>query len=407
MPTLLQINITANWGSHGKIAEGIGRLAIQHGWQSHIAYGRRKNESQSQLYHIGSMFDEYIHAASSRIFDNQGLMSARATRALIAYIDSIHPDIIQLHNIHGYYLNYQILFKHLKQINIPIVWTLHDCWPFTGHCAHYMSADCEKWKSKCYHCPLKRQYPRSILLDRSEPNYYKKKLSFSSVENMTIVPVSKWLENDVRLSFLNRFCIHQIYNGIDTDVFNIKHNNDVYERYNIPKENKIILGVASNWYHKGLDDFIKLRSLLNEHYSIILVGVDKSDIKLLPFNIIGIKRVEDINELATIYSAADVYFNPTWEDNFPTTNIEAMACGTPVITYDTGGCNEALTLETGCVINKGDLQSAKKSIEEICNKSKSLFVDTCRKRVVENFNMYDKFNEYIDLYDSIINKKRL
>lgn len=403
MPTLLQINITANWGSHGKIAEGIGALAIENGWESHIAYGRWHNESISHLYHIGNMTDEYIHGVVSRIFDNHGLMSVGATKKLIEYIQQIAPDIIHLHNIHGYYLNYPLLFKYLSQCGKPVVWTLHDCWAFTGHCAHYMFANCEKWKSECCDCPLLSNYPTSMVFDRSKKNFLQKKLSFLSVENLTLVPVSKWLEDELYQSFFKNKKIHLIHNGIDIRRFApTSQTENVLEKYDIPNTGNIILGVASNWYRKGLDDFVDLRSLLPNNYQIVLVGLSKNDKKKIPSTIIGIERTEDTNELVALYSASSVFFNPTWEDNFPTTNLEAMACGTPVITYRTGGSPEAITSDTGVIIERGDLHAAADAIKQICKMGKDFFKDHCRNKVSTGFTHEMMLNNYMELYQSLL-----
>ncbi len=404
MPTLLQINITANWGSHGKIAEGIGKEAIAHGWKSYIAYGRWFNPSKSAIYHIGNNFDEAIHIVGSRLLDNHGLMSSLPTKKLISFIENIKPDIIHLHNIHGYYLNYSILFDYLAKINIPIVWTLHDCWTFTGHCAHYMFIGCDKWQTHCNDCPLKSNYPRSIWKDNSERNFELKRKKFLSVKNLTLVPVSKWLEGDLKKSFFKKANIHQIYNGINTDIFQPSENASfiVKQKYNIPSDNKIILGVASNWYRKGLHDFISLRTKLDMSYTIILVGLTPKVIKTLPSGIIGIQRTENINELVNLYSAANVYFNPTWEDNFPTTNIEAMSCGTPVVVYNTGGCAETINKSTGIVVDKGNLVEAKKHIMEICSNDFGELSEACRQNVVDNYKEETCYNNYLRLYNSLV-----
>lgn len=403
MPRLLQINITANWGSHGKIAEMLGQTVIENGWESYIAYGRWYNKSKSHLYHIGNSFDEYIHGLSSRLFDNQGLMSHRSTRKLIKYIESIRPDIIHLHNIHGYFLNYPLLFKYLSSINIPVVWTLHDCWPFTGHCAHYMSVGCQRWKSHCFNCPLKRAYPTSWLIDRSYGNYEDKRNAFLSVKNLTIVPVSKWLEGDLRQSFFKDCNICQIYNGIDAATFYPdKQNSAMLKKYKIPNDKRIVLGVASNWYQKGLNDFIKLSSLLDDKFAIVMVGLNDKDLKALPSSIIGIKRTESKDELRSLYSCSSVYFNPTWVDNFPTTNIESLACGTPIVVYDTGGCSEAVTSGTGYVVRQGDIQESAKRIQDICTRPKTEFENTCRDFALLRFNSKLQYEEYYKLYTSLI-----
>lgn len=404
MAKLLQINITANWGSHGKIAEGIGNIAISHGWESYIAYGRWFNPSKSHLFHIGSMLDERIHGVMSRLFDIHGLMSKHATKQLIAYIERINPDIIHLHNIHGYYLNYPLLFKYLSKIDKPIVWTLHDCWAFTGHCAHYMYIGCDKWKSHCKKCQQIHAYPKSLLLDHSEKNFDLKKKYFQMPSKMYLVPVSKWLEKDIQLSILNKHKIIQIYNGIDTQTFSPSFTGNVFAKYNIRDGQKIILGVASNWYRKGLNDFLQLAELIDKQYTIILVGLKQKELDFLPNKIIGIKRTENVQALVELYSAATVFFNPTWEDNFPTTNIEALACGTPVITYDTGGSPEAIEKDTGYIIEKGDIKSAVKDIIEITQNGKVFYKDKCRNSVLKRFNKDERYNEYFDLYCKILNK---
>lgn len=405
MIKILQINITANWGSHGRIAEGIGLQIQEKGWQSYIAYGRWMNPSLSKLYRIGSDWDERLHGVISRIFDNQGLLSKHPTKQLIAYIQKVKPDLIHLHNIHGYYINYPILFEFLKQYNRPVVWTLHDCWTFTGHCAHYMFVDCKKWQTHCKECPLKSNYPKSILMDRSYQNFENKRKYFLSVPNLTLVTVSKWLENDTKKSFFKNQSIVNIYNGIDLHKFiPQKNEQNIRAKYNIPTSKIIILGVASNWYRKGLDDFIQLRQLLDDSYTIILVGLKDKELKQLSSGIIGIKRTENQEELSQLYSAANVYVNLTREDNFPTTNLEAMACGTPVITYNTGGSQEAITPETGIVCTKGNIEEVKQSIINISQKKRLIFRQKCRKRAEDYFDRDKRFRDYIELYEKLIKK---
>ena len=220
MPTLLQINVTCNQGSHGKIAEQIGSLALKNGWRSVIAYSRGNAESESETIKIGNRLNMYWHGFESRIFDNHGLSSRLATKKLVKQILDIHPDIIHLHNIHGYYLNYKILFEFLKEYNHPVVWTLHDCWSITGHCSHFVSANCKRWKTKCFDCPLKsKNYPKSYLFDRSTQNYFDKKAAFSSINNLHIISVSNWLNDIVKESFLNYANLHVIHNGIDISTF--------------------------------------------------------------------------------------------------------------------------------------------------------------------------------------------
>lgn len=398
MKTLFQINVTANWGSTGKIAEGIGQIAISHGWRSLIAYGRGNPKSESELIRIGNDWDMRLHALSSRIFDNQGLMSKRATKKLDEQIKAIHPDIIHLHNIHGYYLNYKILFEYLATAGIPIVWTLHDCWSFTGHCAHFVTVDCNKWMLQCDNCALKKDYPQSLVLDRSKQNYIDKKNAFNSVQNLTFVPVSNWIDSYLKQSFLKNYHSIVIHNGIDTDVF--------YPKDDIDSNKFTVLGVANVWNQsKGLNDFIELAKKIDKDIQLILVGVSARQKESLPDNIIAIERTSNADELAKLYSSANVYVNLTYADTFPTTNIEALACGTPVITYRTGGSPEAISEDTGFVVEQGDLEGVIDAINEIKAKGKNYYQTKCRERAVKYFRKEDRYNDYIKLYEDILNDK--
>lgn len=405
MPTLLQINSVANTGSTGRIAEGIGQTAIKAGWKSFIAYGRNANPSQSELIKIGNKWDMYNHVLQTRLFDRHGLASKGATKKLIQRIEQIKPNIIHLHNIHGYYLNYPILFEHLSKNNIPVVWTLHDCWPFTGHCAYFSYLGCEKWKLQCKHCPNLKEYPTSFGLDNSNTNYKSRKKYFTLIHNLTLVPVSDWLENLVHQSFLKKCYSQRIYNGVDTTIFHsIPMSNSILNKYSIPNSN-FVLGVANVWEkRKGLQDFIQLRKILPTSYSIVLVGLNSRQIAKLPNGIIGIQRTENVEQLRNLYASALVFINPTWEDNFPTTNLEALACGTPVITYRTGGSPEAISPETGFVVEQGDIQGMVNAIEKICQEGKSTYSKACRDRAVRYFNKEERFQEYINLYNQILSK---
>lgn len=409
MPTLLQINVVNNWGSTGRIAEEIGQVAITNDWNSYIAFGRKERESQSNKIKIGNQWDFFWHLLLTRLFDRHGLASKRATRKLITKIEQIKPDIIHLHNIHGYYLNYEILFEYLLKAKIPVVWTLHDCWPFTGHCAHFASIGCNKWQTGCGHCPQKDTYPKSIFIDRSKKNFEDKQKYFTDCKSLiTLVPVSDWLADLVFHSFLKKIAIKRIYNGINIDFFSPiskDKKKEILLKYNI-KNKFVILGITSVWsIKKGLNDFVQLSKLLPNDSVILLVGLTKKQIDTLPKSIIGIGKTENINELAAIYSTADVFVNPTWEDNFPTTNLEALACGTPVITYRTGGSVEAISDDTGFIVEQGDIEGLVKAIEIIKTNGKDKYSDNCRKRAIANFNKEDRYKEYLDLYKELLNKK--
>ena len=406
MPKLLQINSTCNVGSTGKIAEGIGRLAIEAGWDSIIAYGRSYSPSKSQIIKIGSSISVYNHILVSRIFDKHGLGSIGATERFIKLIDTkLKPDIIHLHNIHGYYLNYSILFQYLRSRNIPIVWTMHDCWPFTGHCAYFDRVSCCKWEIMCENCPQLLAYPRSWGRDNSKYNFLSKKSSFLLHDRMFVVPVSYWLDSLLKKSFLKNIPRRVIHNGIDIKLFSPNSDLSFIEKYNLQGKN-IILGVASPWSErKGLGDFFKLRELLPVHqYAIVLVGLSPSQIRDLPQGIVGIQRTSSIKELANIYSSASVFVNTTYEENYPTVNLEAISCGTPVITYNTGGSPESVTSDTGFVIKQGDIKALVNAIKYISQKGKLFYSLKCRSYAEANFDQSKCFEQYIDLYNELLIK---
>jgi putative colanic acid biosynthesis glycosyltransferase len=401
---ILQINTTVNSGSTGRIAEDIGKVIIANGHESYIAWGRGNPKSQSKLIKIGSQKDIMLHGLKSAILDRHGFGSKKATQKLIEDIEKIKPDVIGLHNLHGYYLNIDILFNYLEIKKIPIVWTLHDCWAFTGHCTYFDSVGCEKWKIQCEKCPKKSYYPSSYLADNSKENYLNKKELFNKLANGTIITPSKWLKNLVEESFL-KYPVTNIYNGIDLQVFKPQIEIKIIkEKYQITTE-KIILGVASFWdERKGLKDFIALQKILSNSI-IILVGLSKKQIKELPTEIIGIERTENIQELAALYSVSDVFVNPTYQDNFPTTNIEALACGTPVITYNTGGSPEAIDEQTGKIVTKGDIKALANAIEEVLNNGKPFYTNSCRLRAENRFNKEDRYMDYLLIYEKIVQEK--
>ena len=396
MPTLLQINVTANWGSTGKIAESIGLAAKRQGWESYIAYGRYSNPSQSKLLKIGNKLDVYAHYAEQRIFDNEGLASRGASQNLIRQIQEIQPDMVQLHNIHDHYLNYKILFEYLNTTDIQVVWTFHDCWAFTGHCFHFVTKGCERWKTQCYDCPLQRISPKT-LLDRSRKNYELKKQLFAGCKNLTIVPCSDWMAGFVKESFLRDKRIQVIHNGVDLNVFQPPLQRKKQEGIRI-------IAVSNVWHkEKGLYDLFELRKRLPGCYEMTMVGLSAEQLKELPEGIRGIQRTQNVQELAALYGEADVLVNPTYADTFPTVNLEALSCGTPVITYRTGGSPEAVDEKTGLVVSQGDVNALVAAIHQL--RENPLSSEDCRKRAELLFDKDKCFEQYIELYNRLLSSK--
>lgn len=352
---VLMINSVCGIRSTGRICTDLADILSEQGHEVKIAYGRETVPQKYKNYavRIGSEADVKLHALRSRIFDDTGFGSKKATERFIEWVKQYDPDVIHLHNIHGYYINIEVLFNYLHTYGKQIIWTLHDCWAFTGHCTHFDFVGCDKWQTGCYHCAQLHEYPASQLKDRSKRNYAYKKRLFCGISNMTIVTPSEWLADLVTKSFLSQYPVVVIHNGIDTDIFRPTES-DFRKKCGL-EDKKIILGVASVWNkRKGFDDFRELAKLLDSTYKIILVGLTDKQIKRLPCNIIGISRTNNTKELAEIYTTADVFVNPTYEDNYPTTNLEAQACGIPCLTYRTGGSVESVPQEN--VIEVGNLK---------------------------------------------------
>lgn len=352
---VLLINSVCGIRSTGRICTEIAAELEAQGHEVKIAYGREQVPEKVKKYavRIGTDWDVRAHGVLSRVFDAHGLGSKRATSAFLKWAEDYRPDLLWLHNIHGYYINYEMLFSWIKKHpEMEVRWTLHDCWAFTGHCAYFTMAKCDKWKLCCSSCTQKKCYPASLALDRSSINYNRKRAAFTGIGNLMLYTPSQWLAGLVKESFLKEYPVEVHYNKIDTSVFKPTPS-DFRKQYGLEGK-KIVLGVASVWdERKGLDDFIELAKLLDDSYTIVLVGLSEKQLRNLPNGIIGIRRTNSTKELAAIYTAADVFVNPTYEDNYPTTNLEAQACGTPVITYRTGGSPESVPAEN--VVECGDL----------------------------------------------------
>jgi len=403
VPKLVQINVASNCGSTGKIAEQIGGLMKAKGWESYIVHAQRYSRPTILTdLSTSSSLTEKAHYFGSLLTDGQGLYSRNTTKDLVRKLEEIKPDVVHLHNIHGSFMNYPVLFEYMKRTAVPVVWTLHDCWSFTGHCVYFDRIGCEKWREQCEHCPQKESYPKSFV-DRSKRNYNLKKYLFASLNDITLVPVSDWLHGLVAKSFLGKYPIKTIHNGIDLTTF--RPSDNTFRREHDIEKKFIILGVADGYGdRKGLSEFNRLAEELDDDVRIVMVGLEEKEKKQVSSKIIAMGRTKNQQELVNIYSCADVYINPTYEDNFPTTNIEALACGTPVITYKTGGSPEAVDDNTGIVVDKGDYQGLKQAIKLIRERGKAAFAEVCRERAERCFNKDDRYEEYLRLYEEVIKR---
>ena len=389
---------SCNYGSTGNIMIDILKTAEKDKMITLACYpkSRRtmKKFNKKKHYYIGGLILRNISLRLSVLTGFSGCFSFFDTLKTLVAINHFKPDVIHLHNLHDAYINIPLLFKYIKKQHVRVIWTLHDCWAFTGHCPHFIITNCQKWKKGCNHCPSYKEYPVSIF-DNSSFMWRLKKKWFSGIEDLTIVTPSNWLSDLVKQSFLNQYPVRVINNGIDLDVFKpIK--NDFRSKYKL--DNKyILLGVAFSWGNrKGLDVFIELSRRLDECFVIVLVGTNDEIDKLLPDNIISIHKTQNQNDLAKIYSAADLFVNPTREENYPTVNMEAIACGTPVLTFRTGGSPEIPDEKTGYVVDVDDIDELEKQIVHICT-NKIFSKADCLERA-KLFDKNKKFCEYVELY---------
>lgn len=393
---ILMINVVCGIRSTGRICTDIADVLQLKGDECKVVYGRYEAPERYADISIraGSELSVKIDALQTRLFDNAGFNSKAATRKLIAEIGEYAPDIIHLHNLHGYYVNIDILFKYLKKIDKPVIWTLHDCWAFTGHCSHFSLIGCEKWKSGCFDCPQKKKYPSSFFIDNSKKNYEKKKALFTSLSNLTLVTPSEWLAGLVRQSFLGKYEVLAIPNGVDLDAFKPTES-DFRKKYGL-EDKKIVLGVASSWgKSKGLYDFAKLSEILPNEYQIVLVGISKEEAHAyeLPEKILCVDRTNSIEELSGIYTSANVFVNPSRQETMGLTTVEAMACGTPVITSSYTAVPEVVTTDGGVVLDDVSPIKIFEAIEKV------LSCDYPNTR--QNASKYEKkqqYLKYIELY---------
>lgn len=398
MSTLLQINSVVNTGSTGRIAEQLGVLAISQGWESYIAYGREARESQSRLIKIGSKWDVNFHAIGSILTDWHGLFSRYATKRFLHQVDIIQPDVVHLHNLHGYYINVPMVLKYLKQKNIPTVITMHDFWLMTGHCA-YINQSCDRWKTGCGNCPRLNQYP-AAKFDNTKANWKWKASLFVDMPNVTLVPVSYWLGRYVDESLLKNVKRNVIYNGIDTNVF--KPFDGGASVVGVDWSKFTIMAIATRWTEaNGYQDVMKLSSILPDNCQIVMVGLDEQQMSNLPKNTIGFRKTESFTQLQELYTKSDVIFNPNREVTFGLVTAEAMACGTPAIVLrDTAG-EEIVDEQTGFVVDT--IEGVIDLIPRIRALEKKKMSDACRFRVNELFNADKQYQKYIDLYNAVIN----
>lgn len=395
---VLEINTVYGIGSTGKIVSDLYEMLLKQGNECVIAYARGEAPENIRTIKIGNKWDVYYHGIMTRITDKHALYSVRATRKLVEEIRRYEPDLIHLHNLHGYYLDIRTLFAFLKEYDRPVVWTLHDCWTYTGHCSHYTNVGCYRWKTQCEHCPQKGEYPASKLLDNSYQNYRIKKELFTSVRKMHLVTPSVWLKGEVEQSFFKGIPCTAAPNGLELEIYSLKQGKDQEElkkKYGFSGK-KVVLGVANVWTkQKGYDDFIDLSKRLPEDYQVVMVGLDDKQRKSLPETVAGFPRTAGLSELADFYRMADVYFNGSCQETMGMTTGEAVCCGTPVVVYNATAVPESVSKNCGIILEPGDRNGVAEAVQTIC-KNPAPWYEGCK----QDRSRFDKAI-FLDAYDRI------
>ncbi len=397
---IVQINTVAEFSSTGRTTIELAKALDERGHISYIAYGQ-KNSTFYKSFKIGSALENHIHNAFSRIFGNQGYYSKKGTKKLISCLKAIKPDIIHLRNLHGNYINLKLLFEYLQELTIPIVWTLHDCWAYTGKCVHYTEVNCYKWETYCKKCVQVKKYPPSFFFDRTEEMFNDKKIWASKLKNLTIITVSDWLKKEVKKSFLSNRNIYTIYNWIDHNVFYPRYDS-LKEKYGIQKNKFVILGISASWKKNSskFRDFIRLSKLLLDDMQIVLVG--KGDVlNEIENNIFHIPYVEDVNELASIYSMADVYVHLALEDTFGKVIVEAMSCGTPAIAYKSTVYPELINVKCGYIVEKRNIKAVFNALKKIKTIGKIKYSKHCIFHAKKTFSYKKNVKKQIELYEKL------
>ena len=395
---VLMINSVSGYGSTGSICVDIAEELEKQGHECFIAYGQVK-KGYPKVYKIGTVLENHLHNIGSRVFGKQGYFTKSGTKKLVKFIKDYDPDIIHLHNLHGNYLNLEILFDFFLKIQKPIVWTLHDCWAFTGKCAHYTNVSCYKWKNECNSCPQVHQYPASLFLDRSKTMFYDKKKWFNYIKKTSIITVSNWLNEQLGESFLKFHKNETIYNWVDHETFTLNFETSFIEGLGLDIKKFTVLLVSASWYSNDnkTDDAINLADKLGSNYQVVLVGNLKIK-RNIPKNIITIPYVDGKSELAQLYAFSNVYVHLSTEDTFGLVIAEALSCGTPAIVYNSTACPEIIDESCGFVTEIRNIDQIVDCIDLVQKNGKQFYSDNARKRVVENFDIKRNIRATIDVY---------
>ena len=399
---IIQINSCYGTGSIGRIVRDIDCMLRNYGLDSVCVYAENPQEPPMHGYKMGNPIDKKIHALKTRVEGRQGYGSKMETKRLLRFLDKEKPNIVHLHNIHANYININILFKYLAKKNIVTIITLHDTWFFTGKCTYFTIVKCEKWKKYCKHCPKNKMEVKSWFFDSSSRVFKDKMNKYKAIQKLYLVGCSKWIADCAKKSPLfEKRDIRVINNGVRLNIFRERDHEELKYRSGL-SDRFVILGFGNKWLYEENPQM--LENIIREFHNAIVVLVGCTDMDKAIYKkrytsnqLQMISYINDVNELAKEYAKADVFINLTLEDNYPTVNMESICCGTPAITYDSGGSPEMVVHgETGYIIHKYDWDSLKSCILKIMNGR----IDRhfCAEYGRMHFNQEKRYLEYLKLY---------
>ena len=403
---ILQINTIYKQKSTGRTCWELEKILEAKGHYSFTIHQVGETSDPRHSYVVNRKFGYYFHKVMSRITGLDGYYSYWATRRAIRIIKKQKPDIIHLRNLHGGYLHLPSLFKFLSLYNRPIVYSIHDTWAYTGKCPEYENVQCDKWKSECNECPQWKRYPKSFFFDRSKKMFYDKKHWYADIKDLTVVGVSDYMKNESSQSVLfNGRRIERVYNWINLDVFHPFddiQNRETRARYGM-SDKFLVIGVSSYWSkNTEYEEICTLAKQIGREAQVCLVG--GVDIKLPYKNMHHIPNTNSIDELARIYSCADAFICLSTAESFGKVAAEALACGTPIVVYDSTGIKEIPGNDCGSIVEKHNISGVKEKLLEIKEKGKKSYSFACRKRAEKLFNYMVNAEQMISLYKEILEK---